>query len=75
MERYKNLSGDSGVTFFRIGRDFISVRFRHGITYHYDYTATGAHHVEQMKTLARAGKGLSTYVSQHVRNAYARKDP
>lgn len=75
MEPYKNLSGDSGVTHYAIGLGSISVRFRDGTTYLYDAARPGVEHVERMQALARAGRGLSTYISKHVRDAYARKEP
>ena len=60
MERYQNLGGNSGVASYEIGTDFIRVKFHDGPTYVYDDTAPGAEHVDRMKTLARAGRGLST---------------
>jgi hypothetical protein len=75
MERYPYLDGNSGVTHYECGPDFIRVRFRNGVTYVYDHARPGTHHVEHMKELARAGKGLSTYISQVVRAAYARREP
>jgi hypothetical protein len=75
MERYQNLSGDSGVEYYECGADSIKVRFRGGLTYVYDRTSPGLQHVNRMKELARAGRGLSTYISQHVRTAYARREP
>lgn len=74
MERYQHLDGDSGVAYYECGLDFIRVRFRNGATYVYDHTRPGILHVERMKELARAGKGLSTYISQYVRASYARKE-
>lgn len=70
---YGNLSGDSGVTFYALGPDFIAVQFRDSTVYVYDSTRPGGDHVEQMKARAVAGRGLGTYISQHVREAYARK--
>jgi hypothetical protein len=75
MERYKSLDGNSGVVSYDIGPDFIKVRFRHGPTYVYNSARPGAEHVERMKELARAGSGLSTYISQHVQSLYAFKGP
>ncbi|MGH7648758.1 MAG: hypothetical protein ACREND_11610 [Gemmatimonadaceae bacterium] len=75
MEPYRNLSGNSGVEAFEIHDESIVVRFSGGPTYEYDYVQSGRVHVEQMKRLARAGRGLSTYISQHVRGAFARKAP
>jgi hypothetical protein len=74
MPRYENHDGNSGVESYEIGMDFITVRFRNGSTYRYDRSSPGAEHVHRMKELALAGRGLSTYISQHVREAYARKE-
>lgn len=71
MEKYKNRSGDSGVYAYTIGADYIIVQFRTSATpYTYSYARAGARHVEAMKKLARAGKGLSSYITRHVRDAY-----
>ncbi|SAK48174.1 hypothetical protein AWB79_01259 [Caballeronia hypogeia] len=64
MQPYRNLAGNSGVESFDILRDGIKVRFVSGGTYLYDYRVTGRTRVEAMKQLARAGRGLSTYISQ-----------
>jgi hypothetical protein len=44
-------------------------------TYVYDYSRPGHTHVERTKNLARTGSGLGTYISQHVRDAYAERLP
>ena len=75
MQQYDNLSGDSGVERYEIGSDFIRVQFRTGVTYRYDHATTGAEHVDQMKTLAVSGRGLGTYISQHVRKDFASREP
>ena len=75
MEPYRALGGDSGVIAYQIGERAIAVQFRSGETYHYTYASAGRGNIERMKRLARAGKGLSTFISQHVREAYASKDP
>jgi hypothetical protein len=74
MQPYRDLSGNSGVDSYESGDDWIKIRFRRGDAYVYDHATTGAHHVEHMKELAKLGRGLSTYISQHVRDAYARKE-
>ncbi|KQP21701.1 hypothetical protein [Pseudorhodoferax sp. Leaf267] len=73
MKRYANLGGDSGVVAYAIAPGRITVRFRGGETYVYDASAPGALAVAEMQRLALAGRGLSTYISQHVRENYARK--
>ncbi|EIF29714.1 hypothetical protein BCh11DRAFT_05171 [Burkholderia sp. Ch1-1] len=77
MERYRNLSGGSGVEAYEIGDDFVAVRFRHGVVYWYTEASVGERHVSSLKRLARRGRGLSTYISRHaeVSGGYARKEP
>jgi hypothetical protein len=73
MQHYRNLSGQSGVTDYEIGHDWIIVQFAEGATYRYDHATTGWQHVERMKLLARTGRGLSGYIAQHARERYAEK--
>ena len=75
MQTYKGLSGNSGVKLYEIGDDQIKIRFAHkdSFTYVYNYSITGRQNVEKMKLLAVKGKGLSTFISQNVKNKYARK--
>ena len=51
----------------------IAVEFTNGALYVYDIDRPGAAHVAQMKRLAQAGRGLSTYISQQVRDQYAQR--
>ena len=73
MRRYSNLSGKSGVIGFEILPRAIKVWFQGGECYLYDEAAPGLDHVKQMKALAIQGAGLSTYISQHVRERFAAK--
>ena len=73
MEKYKNLSGDSGVSAYEIGEDSLIVEFTNGSVYVYDYGSAGRSNIEEMKILARTGRGLSTFISQQVKNKYAKK--
>jgi hypothetical protein len=59
-----------------VSPDCIRVQFRetHDVVYVYDHVIPGAIHVERMKGLADEGRGLSTYISQHVRDRYRRKE-
>jgi hypothetical protein len=77
MQPYLNGTGDSGVVEFKNQPDFIIVRFRNGDLYVYMSDKIGRHHLEQMKRLAIAGRGLSTYISQHrdVRQGWVKYDP
>jgi hypothetical protein len=73
MHRYRNLEGHSGVLFYDIRQDGITVRFAGGGEYDYTYASTGRARVETMKALALAGRGLSTFISRYVREDYAAK--
>ena len=73
MLPYGNVAGDSGVTHFDPGPDFIRVRFVGGETYLYTYESAGAYNVEHMKQLAAAGEGLSTFISRTIKGMYAAK--
>ena len=71
MERYRNLSGKSGIYGYEIGNDYIRVQFSSGQTYRYSYNGkAGTNHVENMKSLARSGSGLNSYISSYVKFKY-----
>lgn len=71
MERYRNSGGDSGVSSFEIGTDYIIVKFSGTVrTYRYSYRKAGQNHVEAMKRLARSGNGLNSYMNRYVKKLY-----
>jgi hypothetical protein len=74
-KRYRDLSGESGVTHYEVGDDWIDVWFKARTEpYRYRATRIGARHLRELARRAEAGKGLSTYISQHdeVRDGYER---
>jgi len=73
MPRYRNLDGHSGVLRFETTPDSITLTFADGHRYVYSHVQPGRADVERMKALAQAGRGLCTYVAQHVRERYERK--
>jgi hypothetical protein len=76
MVAYKNHSGESGVTHYEIGDDYINVKFKgKSDIYTYSYSRSGKHHIDTMKKLAIKGLGLSTYISQNssVKNNYDKR--
>lgn len=73
MQHYRNRGGDSGVTAYEAEKTAIKVEFNNGPVYEYDYASAGRDNIETMKRLAASGKGLSTFISQHVHDAYARR--
>ena len=73
MVPYNSKSGkDSGVTAYEIKDEYIIVQFN-SIRYRYSYKSCGAEAVETMKELARASKGLSTFIARR-QPAYDEKD-
>ena len=73
MTPYQNLEGHSGVTGYKIKPDAIAVEFNHDAVYLYTYKSAGKKVIEKMKQFAKAGRGLSTYISQEVRENYEKK--
>jgi hypothetical protein len=65
MKLYGNESGDSGVVGYKFDDDSISVRFHDGYVYRYSIERIGREHLEKMKRLAEAGKGLASYINHH----------
>lgn len=73
--KYMNLSGNSGVISFSICANAIIIKFKDSEKrYFYTYAKPGKIHVERMKELALAGKGLSTYISRYVGTNYELKE-
>ncbi|MET3981995.1 hypothetical protein ABIB62_004566 [Mucilaginibacter sp. UYP25] len=71
METYGNAGGDSGISAYEIGSDYVSVRFSNtGKVYTYSYSRAGKGHVDQMKILARSGSGLNSYIMRNVKNLF-----
>ncbi|MGQ7944408.1 hypothetical protein [Flavobacterium sp. WC2509] len=70
MEKYANVCGDSGVSSYEIGSDYIKVSFSSGNTYQYSYGKAGESHVENMKKLALEGFGLYSYINLYVKFKY-----
>ncbi len=49
------------------------MQFQDGEAYLYDETHPGSKHLSNLRERAYAGRGLSTYISRHVREDYAGK--
>jgi len=73
VQRYANLSGNSGVVAFQADADSITVKFADGRLYLYTHESAGADSVEHMKRLAARGQGLSAFISTVVKNGYAKR--
>lgn len=73
MTRYQNLNGRSAIEAFEIWDKSIVIKYKRNGKYLYNYEMPGKEHVEEMKRLAIAGRGLSTYITQNVRKSFAKK--
>lgn len=73
MQRYRNHSGESGVVAYDIDAGSITVEFRNGERYLYTEDSAGGANIARMQELAQAGRGLSSFISQHVHDRYERK--
>jgi hypothetical protein len=73
MQRYGNHNRESGVVAYDIDAGRIVVQFRNGDRYLYTEDSAGAASIATMQELARTGRGLSTFISQHVHDRYERK--
>lgn len=74
MQRYKNLGGDSNVTAYEYGSDFIRVQFGDGSVYLYTNSSAGSFNIDQMKRLADSGRGLNSFINTTVRKSYKAKE-
>jgi len=71
---YKSRNPNAGVYSFEFLPDAIILEFTdRQYRYLYNTERPGLEHVNEMKRLALAGEGLTTYVNQHVRDDYAAK--
>ena len=73
MIKYLNKEGHSGVTGYEVGTSSIAVELNHDAVYLYTYKSAGKKVIEKMKTLAEGGRGLSTYISQNVKDGFEKK--
>lgn len=73
LHPYAEDGHDTGVVAYSFDKDSITLFFHEGWYYLYDRDKPGAGHVKKMKELAKQGYGLSTYISQHVRENYRKK--
>lgn len=73
FQSYRKVRGASGVVAYAVVDDAMHIQFRNGDVYVYTPAATGRLHLKVMKQLARAGAGLSTYISRQVKDRYTLK--
>lgn len=62
MNNYKKLSGKSFISSYKIGSDNIIIMFNDDGIYLYNYNSTSKKNIDKMKSLAKEGLGLNTYI-------------
>lgn len=65
MKIYRDLDGDSGISAYDYGEDWIRVQFKGGIVYEYEASMIGQAHITAMKALADDGEGLNAYIMRN----------
>ncbi len=75
MKAYRDINGDSGISSYDYGDDWIKVQFKDGKTYEYLTSKIGLEHIKAMKVLADSGDGLNSYIMRNptVRNGWSSK--
>jgi hypothetical protein len=73
MKKYKNLGGKSAVAQYEVAKDSVTIRFTTHAVYIYTNQSAGSENIRKMKTLALAGKGLSAYIENNVKDRFLRK--
>ena len=71
--RYKNLGGASKVLRYEIRKDVVTIEFKNNSVYNYSNQSAGEENIAKMKTLATAGKGLSTFIEASLKDRFMRK--
>lgn len=71
LQRYGNRHGESGVRAWALSGDTLSVEFVDGAVYDYRRRDVGPRKFDAACAAARAGRGLSTCISRHLRERYA----
>lgn len=62
MKMYQNLSGNSVVRSYQFYGDGIKIKLHNGTTYLFLEEKTGRDTIDRLKTLAKDGRGLGTFV-------------
>ena len=73
MIRYKNLGGNSSISQYEIGVDYIVVEFYGSVKmYKYTYRTAGKANIENAKKLAIRGFGLGSFIQKNMKYNFER---
>jgi Arc/MetJ family transcription regulator len=73
MQKYGNGRDEPDVTAFAIGPSSITLEFAGGDRYLYTDESVGPATISTMQVLAKAGRGLSAFISTDLRGRYSSK--
>lgn len=71
MIAYGNQNGNSGITGYEIGEDYIDVEFRNEKVYRYHKERIGNLNFFNMVAAACIGSGLNTHINKFVRRKHS----
>lgn len=76
MKNYQDINGDSGISAYDYGDDWVKVQFKGGSIYEYKAFKIGHAHISAMKKLADLGDGLNAYIMNNpaVKNGWTAKN-
>ena len=64
MEKYINFTGDSKITHYEIGDEYILIKSNKRVI-EYNSSNNSKDHIERMKVLAQKGSGLYRYIMKN----------
>lgn len=73
MKSYRDAGGDSGVSAYEYGADWIRVQFKDNAVYEYTSSSAGQGNIDTLKSLADAGNGLNSFINKNVKKRYSQK--
>ena len=72
MEKYMNVTGESEITHYELGDEYIRIHYKKSIV-EYNTSIIAQQHIDAMKLLAQRGKGLSRYIDRNLYNRNTKK--
>lgn len=74
MIHYANHSRRSSIESYFITEHSIKVKFKNNRTIYVYNSMTNGHHIEEMKRLAKSGKGLGAYIAKRKKTLQFTKE-
>ena len=71
MREYGNGNGNSGITGYEIGTDYIDIEFRNAKVYRYKEANIGRLNFLNMIVAAIIGSGLNSFINKFIRGKHS----